>query len=104
MKKWVLIVAIPASLALAADKVAFKREKDISLPGVSKFDYLAVEGKRLYVAHPPKIDVVDLEKGEKVGEVGGVDGAHGVVLRPDVKRGFATAGTKGKLIVFDLDK
>jgi DNA-binding beta-propeller fold protein YncE len=96
------LVLVLTSLALAGDRPSYKKEKEITLPGGSFFDYLTVAGKRLYVAHSPKVDVVDLEKGEKVGEVEGVDGAHGIAIVDAVGRGFATAGTKNKLVVFDL--
>jgi DNA-binding beta-propeller fold protein YncE len=98
----ILLLASAAGIAFAGDKLAFKKEKEIALPGGSFFDYLTVDGKRLYVAHSPKVDVVDLEKGEKVGEVEGVDGAHGTAIVNEVSRGFATSGTKNKLVVFDL--
>jgi hypothetical protein len=97
-------VTLLAGLGLAvAGDVGIKKEKEISLPGGSFFDYLIVHGKRLYIAHSPKVDVVDPDAAKKVGEVEGVDGAHGIAIVPEVKRGFATAGTKNKLIVFDLD-
>src|SRR5436190_22433074 len=99
----VLVIACFAGVALGGDKPAFKKTKEIPLPGGSFFDYLTVHEKKLYVAHSPKIEVIDLEKGEKVGEVPGVDGAHGVAIVTEAGRGFATAGTKNKLVVFDLE-
>jgi len=88
------------------DKAAgYHLEKEIPLEGGTSFDYVNVdsEGGRLFVGHSPKIDVVDLKKGEKVGEVDGVVGAHGAIAVHEVKRGFASAGQKNKLIVFDLE-
>jgi DNA-binding beta-propeller fold protein YncE len=69
------------------------------------FDYLNAHAasRRLYVAHSSKIDVIDMDKDEKTGEVMGVDGAHGTAIAFAAKRGFATAGRKKKLIAFDLD-
>jgi DNA-binding beta-propeller fold protein YncE len=93
-----------AGLALAGDKPTFKKEKEITLPGSAYFDYLTVFEKRLYLAHGTAIDVVDLESGKKVGEVPGVDGAHGAVIVKAAGRGFATSGQKNKLVVFDLAK
>lgn len=95
-------LALLAGLALAGDKPAFEKVKEITLQGGAYFDYLTVQADRLYVAHGNAIDVVNLAKGEKVGEVPGVDRAHGAVILKDRKRGFASSGTKDKLIVFDL--
>jgi DNA-binding beta-propeller fold protein YncE len=80
-------------------------EKEIALEGTTSFDYVSVdpEARRLYVGHSPKIDVVDLAKGEKIGEVDGVPGAHGAVAVRELKKGFATSGQKNRLVAFDLD-
>lgn len=80
-------------------------EKEIPLEGGASFDFVNVdlEAERLYVGHSPKIDVVDLKKGQKVGEVDGVTGAHGAIAIHDLRKGFATAGQKNKLMVFDLE-
>ncbi|HXX94737.1 MAG TPA: hypothetical protein VEN81_13980 [Planctomycetota bacterium] len=82
-----------------------QKTKEISLDGGTSFDLMSVDSGagRLYVAHSPKIDVIDLKKGEKVGEVTGVDGAHQAVAVSEVHRGFATAGQKNRLVVFDLE-
>lgn len=98
-----VLVALAASLALAGDAPTFEKVKEIALPGGSFFDYLTVHEKRLFVAHSPHVDVIDLEKGAKVGAVDGVDGAHGIAIVPASKRGFATAGVKNKVVVFDLE-
>jgi len=83
----------------------FHLEKEIPLEGGTSFDYVSVdsEGGRLFIGHSPKIDVVDFAKGEKIGEVDGVQGAHGAIAVHEVKKGFATAGQKNRLIVFDLE-
>jgi DNA-binding beta-propeller fold protein YncE len=96
-------VFVAAGVALAGDVVSFKKEKEVVLPGGGSFDYLTADSaaRRLYVAHTPKIDVIDLDKGEILGSVEGVDGAHGALVVADVKRGFATSGKKTALIVFD---
>jgi DNA-binding beta-propeller fold protein YncE len=81
-----------------------KKDVEIPLEGGTSFDLLSVEpeSQRLYVAHSPRIDVIDTKKGIKIGEVAGVDGAHQAVAVPEVHRGFASAGAKNRLVVFDL--
>jgi DNA-binding beta-propeller fold protein YncE len=81
------------------------KKTEITLEGGTSFDYVSVDsaGERLYVAHSPKIDVVDLKKGTKIGEVSGADGAHGAIAVHEVKRGFATAGARARLLAFDLE-
>jgi hypothetical protein len=86
-----------------AEPVSLEKLKEIPLPGGAFFDYLSVDAasRRLFVAHSPRIEVFDLDKVEKVGEVTGIEGAHGALIVPVLKRGFATAGKKDRLIVFD---
>jgi len=80
-------------------------DKEIVLPGGGGFDYLNADSasRKLYVAHSTRIDVIDMDKDEKIGEVEGVDGAHGTAIATAAKHGFATSGKKKKLIAFDLD-
>ena len=98
-----LVVAAAAS---ADDKAApLAKQEEITLEGAGFFDLVAVDSsaQRLYAAHSPTVDVVDLAKGERVGQVEGVDGAHGVAVLPDGNRGVAAAGKRAKLVVFDLE-
>src|SRR5579862_6159638 len=81
------------------------KSSEIVLEGGTSFDYISADsvGNRLFVAHGPKIDVVDPKKGAVVGEISGVDGSHGAIAVHELKRGFATAGRKNRLIVFNLE-
>jgi DNA-binding beta-propeller fold protein YncE len=99
------LVALPFPVSLQEKPSGLVKKKEITLEGGTSFDYVTVDpvAERLYVGHNPKIDVVDLKKGMKIGEVAGVDGAHGAIAVHEVKRGFATSGAKAKLIVFDLE-
>lgn len=73
-------------------------------PGEGRWDYLTLDpdNGRLYIARENRIQVLDTSTGAPVGEVTGINGAHGVALAPAARRGFATSGRDGKVIVFDL--
>src|ERR1051326_3052132 len=107
-----LAVALLSTTALAlgtraacADPVAaLGFEKSIPLEGGTSFDLAATDANgRLYVAHSPGVDVIDVEKGARVGVVAGVERAHGVLVPAGGKRGFAAAGKANRLVVFDTD-
>ncbi len=72
--------------------------------GDGGWDYLSVDpdAHRLYVARQNRVQVIDTEKGTLVGEVPGLDGAHGVALAPEFNRGFASSGKSNTVVVFDL--
>ena len=67
-------LALPIA-TIAGDKLTFKKEKEVPLAGGS-FDYVSVDAasRRVLVAHSTKVDVVDADKYEKLGEVPGVEG------------------------------
>ena len=72
--------------------------------GEGGWDYLTFdpEARRLYVARPDRVQVIDGGKGTLLGEVAGLNGGHGVALAPEFNRGFAASGKSGTVIVFDL--
>jgi len=72
--------------------------------GEGRWDYLTLDpaAGRLYIARENRIQVLDTSTGALLGEVPGINGAHGVALVPALSRGFATSGHDGKVIVFDL--
>lgn len=91
------------AIAVGGDTVSYKKSNEIAMPGGSYWDYLSIDtaGRRLFVAHAPNIEVFDLDKGERLGMVEGVEGAHGAWVHPDLQHGFATAGKKNAVEVFD---
>ncbi len=92
------------ALLASGDKITFSKAKELALTGKGGFDYVSIDAasRRLYLAHSTKLEVVDLDKETAIGVVDGIDGAHGTALVPDLKRGYATAGKKKSLVVFDL--
>lgn len=70
----------------------------------SGYDYLKVdpEGRRLYVSHGTRVEVLDVDSGRRVGEVGPLTRAHGIAVAPAAGRGFATSGVDDLITVFDL--
>ena len=100
-----LVVAALALPVFAGDPPApLAKEKEIALAGGPGWDLMAVDSDAglLYVAHSPHVDVVDVAKSEQLATVDGVERAHGVVVVPAIRRGFAAAGGANRLVVFDL--
>jgi YVTN family beta-propeller protein len=74
------------------------------IEGSGTYDYIRFDpgGRRLFVAHDRRFEVIDADSGRKLGEIGGVSRAHGVALVPDLNRGFATSGNTNAIVMFDL--
>jgi YVTN family beta-propeller protein len=68
------------------------------------YDYLRVDpvGRRLYVSHEKRVEVLDADTGKKIGEIGPTTKSHGIALAPESGHGFATSGVDDQIIMFDL--
>jgi DNA-binding beta-propeller fold protein YncE len=75
-----------------------------TLGGDGGWDYLALDtvGHRLFIAHQDRIVVVDPESGKVLGEIPGLNRAHGVAFAYEVGHGFATSGADSTVTMFDL--
>jgi DNA-binding beta-propeller fold protein YncE len=93
--------AAPASVAVGLDLQVLKTFR---VGGTGGWDYVTVDpaAHRLYVARATRIMVLDSETGASVGEIPGLQGAHGVALVPEHNLGFATSGRANEVVVFDL--
>jgi YVTN family beta-propeller protein len=78
--------------------------RQIKLGEDGRWDYITIDtaGHRLFIARQTRIMVVDQESGKLLGEIPGIDGAHGVALDYRTGHGFATAGRSGTVTMFDI--
>ena len=68
------------------------------------WDYIVPDppNHRLFIARQNRIMVVDEDNGTLLGEVIGIQGAHGTALAPATGHGFATSGNDQSVVMFDL--
>ena len=68
------------------------------------WDYLIPDtvGHRLFVSRSTRIMVVDEATGKVLGEVPGINGAHGIAMDYATRHGFATSGNDSSVVMFDL--
>ncbi|MFZ0335463.1 MAG: hypothetical protein WAN10_11495 [Candidatus Acidiferrales bacterium] len=96
---------VPAVRAQAAAGASgYHLIKTIPVPGDTFWDYLKFQPstRRLFITHGDHVAVVNVDTGTVVGNIGGMQGIHGVVLAPEFKRGFVTDGRAAKLWIFNL--
>jgi DNA-binding beta-propeller fold protein YncE len=74
------------------------------LGGDGRWDYVVPDPPRhrLFIARTNRVIVVDENDGKLLGEVVGIDGAHGTAVAEKSGHGFATSGNDGSVIMFDL--
>ena len=97
----VLSLGLLATPSLATD--SYKVAKKIPIPGQGGWDYLKVDesARRLYISHGTRVDVLDVDSGEILGNIPTL-GVHGIALAPEFVRGFISDGKAGKVLIFDL--
>ncbi len=93
-----------AGAATPAGPSGYHLIKTIPVPGDTFWDYLKFDSAtgRLFISHGDHVAVVDVATGKLLGEIGGMEGIHGIVLAPEFNRGFVTDGRAAKVWVFDL--
>jgi YVTN family beta-propeller protein len=71
--------------------------------GEGGWDYMTADGPahRLYLAHGPRVDVVDTASGTLIGSITGLYRTHGVALDSTGKFGYISDGGGNAVIVFD---
>ena len=107
MKKLVLLSGLLLFLipgVVFSQTSGYKISGKINIGGQGWWDYAAVDSQmnRLYVAHADKVHIIDLNNNKAIGEIDGLNGAHGVVFDDEVEQGFISNGRSDTVTVFDL--
>ncbi len=98
-------VFLLCTAALPLESQSYHVARRYTLGGDSGgWDYLALDtvGHRLFIAHQDRIMVVDPDSGKLLGEIRGLNRAHGVAFAYEAGHGFATSGADSTVTIFDL--
>jgi hypothetical protein len=99
----VLTFATMTSL-LAQSASSYRITHTYTLGGDGSWDYIVPDPPhhRLFVARQNRVMVVDEDSGTLLGEVTGIQGAHGTAVAEATGHGFATSGNDQSVVMFDL--
>jgi len=92
-----------ASPAGAAPAYTLTKSTPLGLP--DRWDYVVFNAatQRVYIAHGPKLEVIDARSGDLVGEVGPIPGGtHGTGISAATGQGVTDDGMNGQAVAFDL--
>ncbi len=97
-----LFLALTAA-ARAEAEPAYRLTASVPLGAPDRWDYVVFDGatQRLYVAHGDAVTVISAASLTVVGQLGGLDGAHGTAAVPALGRVFADSGKTGTVIDYD---
>jgi DNA-binding beta-propeller fold protein YncE len=105
MRKIALVLALATVTSLFAQSPAsYRVTHTYALGGDGGWDYVVPDppNHRLFIARQNRVMVVDQDSGTLLGEVTGIQGAHGTAVVNGTGRGFATSGNDQSVLMFDL--
>ena len=105
MTKIALALALAAvTLLFAQSSSSYRITHTYPLGGDGSWDYVVPDPPhhRLFIARQNRVMVVDEDKGTLLGEVTGIQGAHGTAVAEATGHGFATSGNDRSVVMFDL--
>jgi DNA-binding beta-propeller fold protein YncE len=99
-----VLVAVSAQSAPPAAAGTYRMIAQFPIGGNDAgYDYLRVDAptRRVFVAHLNRVEVLNADTGEKLGEVAGMHGVHGIELIPELGKGYTSNGLDRSVTVFD---
>jgi DNA-binding beta-propeller fold protein YncE len=105
MRNAALVLTLTAAVALLAQSSSsYRVTRTYPLGGDGSWDYVVPDPPhhRVFIARQTRVMVVDEENGSLLGEVAGINGAHGTAIAESSGHGFATSGNDQSVVMFDL--
>ena len=98
-----ILVALAAGPSVASAQYSITHI--YTLGGDGSWDYVIPDppAHRLFIGRQNRVMVVDANTGKLLGEVTGINGAHGVAIAGRTGHGFATSGNDSSVVMFDLE-
>src|SRR5262245_20948807 len=95
---------LTATLLLTQQSAGYRVTEAWELGGDGSWDYIVPQASqhRVYIGRSNRVMVVDTTTGKLIGEVMGINGAHGTAIAETSGHGFATSGNDQSVVMFDL--
>ena len=102
MRRIVLILSFAVLPSLFGQ--SYRITHTYTLGGDGSWDYVVPDppNHRVFIARQNRLMVVDENTGKLLGEVTGINGAHGTAIAAGTGHGFATSGNDQSVVMFDL--
>src|SRR5437016_8229033 len=104
MRTSAIFVLATTMLLLGQSSSSYHITRTYPLGGDGSWDYIVPDppNHRLFIARQNRVMVVDEDTGTLLGEITGIQGAHGTALAEATGHGFATSGNDQSVVMFDL--
>lgn len=104
MNKMTFLLAAAVASLLAQSSASYHVTHTYALGGDGSWDYVVPDppNHRVFIARQTRVMVVDEDNGKLLGEITGIQGAHGTAVAEGTGHGFATSGNDQSVVMFDL--
>jgi hypothetical protein len=106
MSRIALVLSLLAAQTLLAQSPStYHITHTYTLGGDGGWDYVVPDppNHQVFIGRQNRVMVVDENDGKLLGEVTGINGAHGVAIAAVTTHGFATSGNDGSVLMFDAN-
>src|SRR5437870_1499339 len=99
-----MLTAVAPLVAQPSSSSSYRITHTYTLAGDGGWDYIVPDpsNHRLFIGRQNRVMVVDEDNGMLLGEVTGIQGAHGTALAEGTGHGFATSGNDQSVVMFDV--
>src|SRR5581483_11880403 len=103
MRRTAILIALCLALPVFAQAPGYHIVQTYNLGGDGAWDYVVPEPAqhRGFIARANRVMMVDEDNGKLLGEITGINGAHGTAIAPASGHGFATSGNDQSVVMFD---
>jgi DNA-binding beta-propeller fold protein YncE len=99
-----LAISLVFAIWPAAAQAQYRITTTYAVGGEGSWDYVVPDppNHRIFIGRQNRVMVVDENGGKLLGEITGINGAHGTAIAEKSGHGFATSGNDSSIVMFDL--
>src|SRR5579862_6719847 len=99
-----IFAAVTLTALFSQSSSSYRVTHTYTLGGEGSWDYVVPDppNHRVFIARQNRVMVVNEDDGTLLGEVTGINGAHGTAVAESSGHGFATSGNDQSVVMFDL--
>ena len=104
MRRMLPVLVMLTVALVGAQAGSYRITRTYQVGGEGSWDYVVPDppNHRLFIARQNRVMVIDEDNGKLLGEVMGINGAHGTAIAAPSGHGFATSGNDRSVVMFDL--
>jgi YVTN family beta-propeller protein len=98
----ILITGALFNVKAVAQASGYRIDKTFHIASSGGWDYLAVNGDKLYVSHGAQVNILNKQSGDSVGVIPNTTGVHGIAFVPGLGKGYTSNGRLNNITVFEI--